>query len=529
MTHNGFVALTLIVALTGCWADVGDPAPSEGGSEGSTSDAGTDTTQEGLTPDLGGTGVTDTTGGGPDRAADGSYLIYTGDFLITDELDVADFAIYGAITGNLTIRSADMRSLELPYLTSVGGILRVAGNEYLTELSLPKLRTVSRDLVVSNNTRIVELDGLPALARVGRDLAISSNHSLESVVLPMLATVDGNLSIGSSLDEAHNRALTRVTMDSLTVVEGALLIINNRKLETLELELVEHTHGLYVTDNRFLPRLSLGALTSVDGSLTVRENADLAAWNLSRLSSLNGGFTVTDNRMLPTCRAESVLGRLRGEGFGGAAHIERNDNDARCDDLCSPVGSEGGDGVCLADGTRAPACQRSDCLTENRLCQLDPSNSRFNQCVTPGSVTAQCGAAGGFEGGRVDEGPVVFDLTYGPDSELDADCDAIESGTLAYSVSLTYQDLEGDMHFEAGSDAEAGVTWVLPADEPTDDVPEPPAPTVESGPAALAFDSADGTRGRLTFTLCDAESVPHRAVQIHDSAGHRSNVGCVWQ
>ena len=77
----------------------------------------------------------------------------TGDYQIRDGADMDEVALCESISGLLSFSYQDwFTSIDLPCLTSVGGLLNIESNDALTDISgLSNLTTVGGDLYIHEN------------------------------------------------------------------------------------------------------------------------------------------------------------------------------------------------------------------------------------------------------------------------------------------------------------------------------------------------------------------------------------------
>lgn len=168
--------------------------------------------------------------------------------------------------------------------------------------------------------------------------------------------------------------------------------------------------------------------------------------------------------------------------------------------------------VCVADGTFADKCVDTDCVANGALCQDDIEADNFNECAAPDEVTAFCAAADEFDGGRDAEGPVIWEVVYDPEPELDSECDA---GKSAYAMDFYYHDLEGDAYAAHSVPAYSNFKWSE----------EGQSPLVSTLPLSFDDDSTAST-GVAYMYVCFTSAPDAVAVQIADEAGNLSNVAC---
>jgi hypothetical protein len=451
--------------------------------------------------------------------------LFTGDYTIENADDLEFFSDFSGIAGARIIH-AELDEIELPRLRLVAGALRLSANFELTDLSLPNLADIGGDLIISGNRRLIDTTGLSSVTRVGRDLTVAFNNRMTSVALDQLEYVGGVLALGAGGDSgSSNPALARVSFASLVRVEETLQLFENPDLDEVDLSGVVDIGGLYVVGNDAIRRLRMGSLESISNNLYLRSNEALVGFDFSSLSAVGDDVTIRDHPNLPTCLVDALIGQLRAGEFDGAVDIRGTDDSARCDDLCSPVGEERGNGeVCLPDGTYAPPCDAGACLEEAQFCQRDTDSPRFNLCVPPDSLTNVCGAGAAFDSSRDDHGPILQNATYGASGRRDADCEAFEEGSLAYEITVDYLDQDEDAYFEHSGSALEAAQWIrAPVDE--EDIVSPTLSSLD----LIYSEGADAAAGTVTLTLCLLdEPAAEVAIRIVDQSDHDSNVACAW-
>lgn len=148
------------------------------------------------------------------------------DATLAGQEDVAAIAGCSAI-GSITIRTGMALDLKpLARLETIRGDLVVGPSVGLSELALPRLRTVSAIKLVGNG----DLHGifLPKLERA-KAIDIANNNVLTTISMPVLAAIDGKLDITS------NPALEAL---NLAVLDKAdFTVANNPKLTLIDTRL----------------------------------------------------------------------------------------------------------------------------------------------------------------------------------------------------------------------------------------------------------------------------------------------------
>jgi hypothetical protein len=210
----------------------------------------------------------------------------------------AAFAGCEVITGDLSIRGADLRDLGL----------------------LSDLREVTGKLSIDDNPKLLTLAGLESLSSVG-ELEVRQNERLES-----LSGLD-SLSVAENVVISENPALENVAgLEGLGRL-GRLELRDNGIATTAGLEGLEHVGSLVVRQNRAL--ISLRGLSNVRSASTVEisQNPRLCAklGLLPRLEAVTEKLSVTKNWGLSPSDVLELRDRVRhpeqGVQGGGVAAL----------------------------------------------------------------------------------------------------------------------------------------------------------------------------------------------------------------
>jgi hypothetical protein len=100
------------------------------------------------------------------------------------------------LNGSLGLYNNGFESFSAPNLTSVGEALAIVANENLSNLTFPLLEKITDNLQIANNSKLVEIDGLPELQSIGGAFDISGNMS--KVETPKLDDVKGAFNLQST-------------------------------------------------------------------------------------------------------------------------------------------------------------------------------------------------------------------------------------------------------------------------------------------------------------------------------------------
>jgi len=204
---------------------------------------------------------------------------------LTSEADAARGADAGAQAAEAG--AADWRVCREPVdaryfnLDELEGCREYTGSLHIQHVfeevyELPQLRhleVVRSTVNIKRNQGLIEMAGLGALRSIGKNLLISDNPRLRSLsALAALQTVLGTVQI------TRNPSLTRLDgLHRLHTVAENLRIASMHGLQSLHgLESLAEVGSLNISDNDSLTSLSgLDALTRVNGWLVIRRNPQL--------------------------------------------------------------------------------------------------------------------------------------------------------------------------------------------------------------------------------------------------------------
>ncbi|RME20226.1 MAG: hypothetical protein D6806_16820 [Deltaproteobacteria bacterium] len=207
-----------------------------------------------------------------------------------------------------------------------------AGNPALTSISFPSLRTVGKDLLgqgikISYNDSLTTISA-DSLLSVEGSVSIDSNPALTGLSLPVLATA-GWLGVSS------NPALTGISLPALTTVgntnpddgDGYLQISNNESLSTISANSLTSVEGtVLINSNYALRGISFHLLGSIGESLYVGYNITLSSIDFSSLTSLGDRLEFTYNPALCRSLIDALVTQLQSNGWSGSTYISGNDN-----------------------------------------------------------------------------------------------------------------------------------------------------------------------------------------------------------
>jgi hypothetical protein len=151
-------------------------------------------------------------------------------------------------------------TLSLPVLKIIRGRFSVLGNHSLTGFDMPVLNTVDLDIKVEGNDELAAFS-FPKLKHV-RGVQVSENASLETFKMNVLYEITGRLQV------SENPTLSSIDMPSLSIARG-VTIDANESYTTLSLPKLKKVadFGLFVTNNPNLTGLGLYSVEKVESQL----------------------------------------------------------------------------------------------------------------------------------------------------------------------------------------------------------------------------------------------------------------------
>ena len=219
------------------------------------------------------------------------YLVFAGD--ITDEEAAAIIAEdFGANTHAILVtNTTNLSTLTFPDVTT------------LTELTI---------------TENIQLESivLPNLESVVGDVFITANDALRTINFENLTQVrDYSLT--------YNNALTSVRMDQLTIVDN-FSSQYNPVLENIGLPaLIEVTEEIEISDSKNLSNVEISAVETI-GDLRMEDNEDLSTLDLPNLTDIRL-IRILNNPSMETINAPSLITNVADHIYGSIS-IGRNSN-----------------------------------------------------------------------------------------------------------------------------------------------------------------------------------------------------------
>jgi hypothetical protein len=219
--------------------------------------------------------------------------------------------------------NANLQTMSLASLDTVGGFLRV-GFCGLGSIPPTPVQTIGDDLLVFNNTGLVDVTGFTNLQSVGGNLYMRENPALETVEFPALTQVFGRVQF---ID--NDALITLAGLSSVQLAQAVNLRENDALVNVSGLSGLTEVPGMFkIVDNAILLNLTgINQLTQVGGEFELRGNPNLQnIVGLQALDVVGGNMKITDNTTLPTCTAQGMVDQL--SFIGGATTVSGNLPDA---------------------------------------------------------------------------------------------------------------------------------------------------------------------------------------------------------
>jgi hypothetical protein len=268
------------------------------------------------------------------------------------DAEVLDGAI--CVDGDLILDGVEASTLAFGSLQRIAGDLVVGGSPGLESLSMPNLRTVDGEVLTINDD-------------------FAGNPSLRELDLPLLETAAG-------LRVVANPALANLTLTELAVVDGPLAIVETLQLEELVLPRLAEVHGDLNIPLNGAVRLSLPELETVSGNVivsaidTIEDSDTLEEIDAPTLRVIEGDLFLGGNTLLTSLSLpalEIVGGRLTLNGnhslplvdLPSLQEIEGNLSvrfDASIEDILVPALTRVGGDLTIRSNDQLPGCRATE-------------------------------------------------------------------------------------------------------------------------------------------------------------------------
>jgi hypothetical protein len=219
--------------------------------------------------------------------------VHTGDYIIGGngvEEELAGLLCLRRIEGNLQFGPTAFESstIEIPWLESVGGELRVFNSLNVIEYKFPSLTAVGGNILVEQ-TQIERIEW-PLLREAGA-VTMQSNPELRAIEFPSLLTVEGGLLLrGSGIESVHLPVLS--TVGGLGLESTSISTVTLPALAKAGMETNEYS-GISLNFNASLATIKFPVLEEVRGTLQIDVVAADATVEFPRLRTIGKNLHVS--------------------------------------------------------------------------------------------------------------------------------------------------------------------------------------------------------------------------------------------
>lgn len=209
-------------------------------------------------------------------------------------------------TGDLIINSPSLKSLSLKKVKSFSSLFLVSNS--ITAVTLPQLEEVVTDFSMENsssgvNSLLSEVE-LPLLNKVGGKFAIAYFSGLNSLLLPSLATIGGDLNLA-----LNSSQLEEISLPKLSSINGSIIVERAPALKRLSFEKVEEVSSLIFNKTSYgnypLEELKLPLLNRVKRDIYLRGFV-AESLSLPALTKVAGEIVLWDLKLASTIELPSI-------------------------------------------------------------------------------------------------------------------------------------------------------------------------------------------------------------------------------
>ena len=199
-------------------------------------------------------------------------------------------------------------------------------NTVLTSVSLPALATVTGELYLGSDPLLTSVTLGPVTSV--RGLQLYRNDALSD-----LTPFSGITVVEDLFGIAHCPAVTSLSAFSNLTEMGRLFVEDMSMADFSGFEGITGEIGhLDIRDNPGITSLTgLGGITKTSQVYIAHNDTLASVGELSSLNEVTGDFEISGNTVLPTCAAEALRDQvLAGGGIGGNVDISLNDDGGTC-------------------------------------------------------------------------------------------------------------------------------------------------------------------------------------------------------
>lgn len=194
------------------------------------------------------------------------------------------------ITGDLILRNALVKNINLPLLASVGETFNIT-TDNLTSVNVNMLSFIGDDLTLIGSTTTTESSDIesivfPQLKKVGGNMTIQYQKSMTSIYYPVLEEIDGM----TTLDQCSQ--MPGLVFPEL-VRSGGFTFTQCSALSDIQAPEMLKSGKIYIQNCSNVNNIDFSKMTEVDGDLYLNSGTIKDLTGFAALETVNGVFTVS--------------------------------------------------------------------------------------------------------------------------------------------------------------------------------------------------------------------------------------------
>lgn len=223
------------------------------------------------------------------------------------------------ITGDLILRNALVKNINLPLLASVGETFNIT-TDNLTSVNVNMLSFIGDDLTLIGSTTATESSDIesivfPQLKKVGGNMTIQYQKSMTSIYYPVLEEIDGM----TTLDQCSQ--MPGLVFPEL-VRSGGFTFTQCSALSDIQAPEMLKSGEIYIRNCSNVNNIDFSKMTEVDGDLYLNSGTIKDLTGFAALETVNGVFTLTGVKNVSDFSCLSHLKNVKGLSLGGVGITE---------------------------------------------------------------------------------------------------------------------------------------------------------------------------------------------------------------
>lgn len=217
------------------------------------------------------------------------------------------------ITGDLILRNALVKNINLPLLASVGETFNIT-TDNLTSVNVNMLSFIGDDLTLIGSTTATESSDIesivfPQLKKVGGNMTIQYQKSMTSIYYPVLEEIDGM----TTLDQCSQ--MPGLVFPEL-VRSGGFTFTQCSALSDIQAPEMLKSGEIYIRNCSNVNNIDFSKMTEVDGDLYLNSGTIKDLTGFAALETVNGVFTLTGVKNVSDFSCLSHLKNVKGLSLG---------------------------------------------------------------------------------------------------------------------------------------------------------------------------------------------------------------------